>query len=841
MSTGFKPVLLLAPVLAMGCLPPGIAVTRCDSSTDCPASYRCTPLHYCEPLGSDGGLVVEDGGADAGTVLPCLDDGVCDDNNPCNGVERCNPSTMLCGPATVPWPGYHDGESCGASLVCRDGLCTDRSTDCVNQLALGASHSCALGGDGTVLCWGRNHAGQLGDGTQEPRSAPTPVTGLNSVVAIAAGFDFSCALLEDGGVRCWGANASGQLGDGSRQPRLRPVAVNGLAPVLALAAGKYHACALQQDGLVLCWGDDENGQLGDGQQWTSSTQPVPVPLSFDPLALAAGGYHTCALDDLGRVWCWGARWSGQTGTQVSQVNELSPTRIDSLTGVLRIAAGEGHSCAVRSDQTLWCWGDSRLTRAGPDLTDDASPAQVADLAEVIDVDTSMYHICVRLLRGGVKCWGYNREGQLGDGSRTSRDEPGTTLQLSTDDTREVRAGGTHSCARMRQGTTWCWGDGTWGQIGEGSLQSTASVSGVLLASVQEIHAGIYHTCMRQQGGQVACTGWNQRGQLGVSGPTLVDTPQILPTLDAVTALATGPLHSCAVRGNRVLCWGANDAGQLGLVDHLDRSSPQEVPGVDNVAELALGYGFSCALNHTGEVWCWGANGHGELGHDVAGGSNSPLQVSLGGPAEQISARIWTACARLEDGTGWCWGYNRQGQAGQNHDLTDAGYDGLVTPRQLAIAGGVVDISAGGDHGCAVDSLGQAWCWGGNSLGALGTGNRSSSDTPLAVVDVGPVVDIESSWNNSCAIDATGALWCWGANDAAELGNDYGTRDRPVQVLNLTGVAQLTAGELHTCVVTSQGAAGNAAYCWGQSAYGQIGNGSSSTSLRPVEVMALRCP
>ena len=193
----------------------------------------------------------------------------------------------------------------------------------------------------SILCWGYNGMGQLGDGTASNRSTPTMVSGLSSgAVGIAAGEFHTCALKAAGGVVCWGYNGFGQLGDGTTTNRSTPTPVSGLGGAgLALAAGLYHTCALTTAGGVVCWGSNSYGQLGDGTA-TQRLSPTPVSgLSAGVAAIAADRYHTCAMKTDGGVVCWGSNQFGQLGDG-TRTDRLVPTAVQGLeSGISAIAVG----------------------------------------------------------------------------------------------------------------------------------------------------------------------------------------------------------------------------------------------------------------------------------------------------------------------------------------------------------------------------------------------------------------------------------------------------------------------------------------------------------------------
>jgi alpha-tubulin suppressor-like RCC1 family protein len=718
------------------------------------------------------------------------------------------------------------------------------------RVAAGDGHTCQVQEDGSVRCWGRNDQGQLGDGSTAWTGTPVTVAGLGGVVAVTAGYAHSCALLADGTVRCWGSNTFGQLGDGSTSRRPTPVAVSGLSGVVTITAGDFHTCALRVDSGVLCWGRDGFGELGDGDA-SAALSAVPKgvkDLSSGVVAIAAGGGHTCALLINRRVGCWGRNDRGQVGDGTTS-HARSPVQVFAFGGLfgvqaIALAAGGAHTCAVAAyDGMLFCWGAGTFGQLGTGLLrDEPDAVAVAGLSRVAAVVAGRQHTCALLADGSGRCWGDNEHGQLGhaDSPRSLTPTPVAGLVHAA----ALTAGARHGCALLADGRVRCWGRNADGEQGNGVRDGTRAASTVLGSGgsvmARAVVVGGHHSCALRANGSVACWGRNDFGQVGNGGfdPQLL--PAAVPGLSQVLAVAAGGRHSCAlVADGSVHCWGANDRGQLGDGTLTARPVPVPVVGVEQALAVTAGGEHSCALLSNMRAVCWGANGSGQLGDGSLIDRLTAVAVAIGPRLRGLAAGYSRTCALnvspINTVSVDCWGLLSDGRL-------------ALVPDTLTHDLNVVDLAVGAEHACALRFNGLAQCWGRNDFGQGGGGPGPAGETSRTVFGLNPPIALAAGLAHSCAVIADGSASCWGDNRFGQLGDTTTQQRTALAVVSYPFLKRTASGATYAIAPLTQivqmAAGGHhscllrangAVHCTGENSFGQLGLGTNSDVAYPAQV------
>jgi alpha-tubulin suppressor-like RCC1 family protein len=356
------------------------------------------------------------------------------------------------------------------------------------SISAGLYHNLALTTDGTVLSWGDDSKGQLGDDSNFAfKTSPVFVAGLTNVVAVAAGYEHSLALLDNGTVDAWGLDNEGQLGNGAplvNQALKVQTQISG--GVIAIAANGNYSLALTSGGQIISWGSDDYGQLGNGGTNTDNPSTGTVTgAQNNNVAIAAGPLHALALQADGTVLTWGDNAAGQLGIGAAAPQQTAPVQITSLQNIVALSAGYEHALALKSDGTLLAWGGDSEGQLGDStaLVQQSTPVAVQGSSEITGIASGLYHNVALKADGTLLAWGNNLFKQLGNGSNVAQPIP--VLVSSASGIVAISAGTRHSVALKADGTLLAWGWNAVGQLGlGGSVPGTdqGTPSNVLLGT-----------------------------------------------------------------------------------------------------------------------------------------------------------------------------------------------------------------------------------------------------------------------------------------------------------------------------------------------------------------------
>ncbi len=481
-----------------------VGVEECDDGGESAlCDVDCTAASCGDgAVNAAAGEACDDGNADDGDeCLSACELASCGDGFVQAGVEACDDGNGL------------DDDGCQADCTLTKGA---------SAVALGWYHTCALTSLGEVRCWGRNNYGQLGQGNtvqigddEAPSSIPAVNVGGSKVLAVTAGEWHTCVIVEGGKVRCWGRSNVGQLGlastntigDNEQPWSVAEVPIGG--PAKAIAAGRDHTCAVLEGGQVRCWGGNAGGQLGYGNVNTIGDNETPasagdVAVGGPVGKITAGETFTCAVLETGKVRCWGVGTNGSLG--YANTNNIgddeAPDSVGPVvvgTDVAAIASGRRHTCAVGVDKTVRCWGLGSNGQLG-----------LVGTATIGDNETP--------LQGGF-------------------------VNIGSDKAIDVAAGYNFTCVAVEGGAVRCWGNSTYGQVGQGNTnqigdnETPASIGPVDVGgAVTQLSANLYSVCTRGADFKVRCWGRSDFGQLGYANLNVIGDDELPSAAGAVAFL-----------------------------------------------------------------------------------------------------------------------------------------------------------------------------------------------------------------------------------------------------------------------------------------------------------------
>ncbi len=786
------------------------------------------------------------------------------------------------------WGRNDYGQVGDSTVVSRSSLVQIGTLSNWTNIFAGAFTSYAINNTGSLFAWGYNIQGQMGDGTTIYRSSPTQIgssnwsmitaTQHNSLTGTVAG------ITSDGKLFTWGTATSGTLGDLNNITRSSPVQIGIPYSWTSVSALLQHMVAIRSDSTLWTWGLNTYGQLGDNTV-ISRSSPIQVGTSSWSVA-SAGTYHTSAIDITGRLFTWGYNIGYQLGDGTTNPRS-SPVQIATGSSFTIVSAGDRATFALRTDNTLWVWGDNNgldykgqlglgdtVTRSLPTLlgtsyTSSINAPQANGLATTLNIN------------GDIAIWGYNTNGGFADNGpintyRSSPVQVPTTAiqqsitQVGTSSWTSVTTGLSHTAAIRSDGLLFTWGNNSFGQLGnnDGGLTNVSSPTQIGTSSYINVSANGLNTTAVTYDGALLTWGDNRYNVAGGDSYS---------TIYSWAQISSGASHTVALRIDGTLwAWGENTQGQLGLNDTLPRSSPIQI-GTNSWISVSTysdaTYAATLAVRSDGKLFSWGKNDVGQLGLGDTISRSSPTQ---------IGTRSWnkvynfaTVSAALDSSNNlWAWGDNANGKLGDSTTVSRSSPVQITSSQQSWTM-----VSLGLSHSAAIRSDGGLFVWGFNSTGQLGDNTTVSRSSPTQIGTSSWIsVSVQASFNQTYAIRADKKLFAWGYyGTTAPLGNPavVSNRSSPIQVgsyswrtLGVSGTttnvlfgiqddytlwswgaktvqqqenvntatpiyswAQVSSGSSHVLAIRSDGTM----WGWGNNTNYEVGNSSFSPTSSPVNI------
>ncbi len=590
------------------------------------------------------------------------------------------------------------------------------------------------------------------------------------------------------------------------------------------SAGTNYSVEIR-NGVLWVYGDNKYGQLGDGTN-TERLSPVRIGNSNTEwsnwITVSCGGSHTLALKTDGTLWAWGDNNSGQLGDSAFSSSSV-PVEIGKPFSWICVDAGKDFSIAIRSDGTLWAWGKNSNGQLGvAGTTNRYRLTQVGNNNSWTAISAGENHSLGVQSDGTLWAWGYNNTGQLGDGTTTQRTSPvkvGSKINWTL-----ISAGYGHSSALQANGSLWSWGDNKYGQLGHGDVSNKNAPVRIGTENVWKgLSAGNFTTHALKCDGTLWACGYNNVGQLGDGTTSSKNTlTKLKSSTDNWVNIQSGGSHSIALKADGTLwTWGNNSNGQLGDSTTTNKTTLIKISYTLNWVSLTTGAIHTFAIKSDGTLWGWGAN---QIIRDSTFGSTYNA-VQIGNENNWIGVVTYVNhhLAIKADGTLWAWGANVFGQLGDGTNIT------RKFPVQVGSDNNWKHISLGDSQTIALKHNGTLWRWGSNFFWQLGDSVLKGWNYPRQLGTLSDWMSSSTGADFSIVLNANGELFAWGVGFMGQTGDgSTATRYDIHQIANGQFVS-ISSGPDHTMGLRSDGKI----WTWGRGDSGQLGDGYSVNRYLPV--------
>jgi len=595
-----------------------------------------------------------------------------------------------------------------------------------------------------------------------------------------------------------------------------------------ITAGSRFSSWIKEDGSLWIWGLPIG--LGD---IPPRCYPTPSDTGNLWCMVRSGTAHSVGLRTDRTLWAWGENEYGQLGDGTIS-DKTTPQQVGSDDDWAYTDAGgggysySGHTVAIKNDGTLWTWGSGYEGQLGTGYHwSQTVPLKVGTEQDWVFVSAGMRHTMAIKSDGSLWAFGDNSWGKLGDGTLDDAFEP---VRIGTDtDWIAVLAGANHTVALKTDGSLWAWGSNGNGELGDGTTTATRTPKRIgTVTDWRSVAAGSGQTMAIREDGSLWGWGWNRWGKLGDDTTDDRYLPIRIGTDNDWVLVTAGSEHVLALKsGGSVWTWGNGGIGELGDGTAGSRYVPTRCGTDSDWSALYAGQSHIFGIKSSGVLLGWGSNHVHQLGYGSVDKYNTPGPVNSDTDWSVLSGGNDHTMAVKNDGTLWGWGDNRYGELGNGTVV------GLPEPTRIGSSSDWESVAAGSDYTLALKTDGSLWGWGRNDSGQLGDGTTTGKRVPKRIGTDADWHSIHAGASHSSAIKDDGTLWGWGRNLYVGAVGDGTTENRtsPVRIGSDNDWSIVAPGYLHTVAIRTDGSL----WAWGDNGTGQLGDGTTEDRYSPVRI------
>ncbi|AZB10812.1 T9SS C-terminal target domain-containing protein [Chryseobacterium sp. G0162] len=651
-----------------------------------------------------------------------------------------------------------DGTKIRKNVPVQIGTATDWAS-----INAGQNHTLALKTDGTLWAWGYNNSGQVGDGTRLDKLTPIKIGTATNWKSIDGGGDMSIGIKTDGTLWAWGSNFRGALGDGTTVDTYTPIQIGTEANWRSVDAGFGNSSiALKADGTLWTWGSNSNGQLGDGTA-TNRNIPILIGTAANWQSISAGSSHTLVINTNGLL-------AGAGDNQLGEIGDGTRLKRRIFTPVACPPAcnppGQFISSNITSSSATLGWTTPSPAPGGGYSYMYSTNSEFGGI-EGKTTSTAGNNV-TNLLPNTTYYWwvasscGYNQTNWIPAGSFTT---------LPTNETgcwENVSSGAYHSLALRSDGTLWAWGSNNNGQLGDGTSTSKNIPVQIGTSTWLKIAAGYSHNVAIKADGTIWTWGSNQHGQLGDGTTTSNNNPTQIGTATDWVNIAVGYNHTFGIKSDGTLWgWGLNDYGLLGDGTTINKNVPVQIGTANDWKMITAGSEHTLAIKTNGTLWGWGNTNNGRVGEGTTTSTiiSTPIQIGTAADWKNVSAGWLHSLGMKTDGTLWGWGNNSDGQLGDGTTISKS------TPTQIGTGTNWKNVSTNNySSSVGLKTDGTLWAWGRNTYGQLGDGTTVRRLNPTQIGTATDRKIVAAGDYTTLVINTNGFLSGTGRNDDGEIGD-----------------------------------------------------------------------